>query len=255
MAKTLRYAEGDALDYTPGADVAAGEPQQIGDMVGIPMVDIDNGDQGAVAITGHFQGLKVTGAMSKGTVLGWDADADPNTGDAGTGAYTDDHDAWDYPVGLILKDADSGDNYVIFSVNEYSLSVSGIEQCVGADITGANDSDYQDYLFCAHHDLKVEQVVIYADADGGSSDDSSNNYEFQVQNLTDAEALISSPLNTGDDSVLNTADTAYTLGVDQNQLLDTGDILELQVTASGTPNVDHSGITIRAEVRYHLLES
>jgi predicted RecA/RadA family phage recombinase len=117
--KTMLFATGDSVDYTPVAAAAAGSPVQHAGRVGVPASDIPAGRLGSLRVTGLFRGRKVTGAATRGQILGWDADADPVGGDAGTGAYTVDPAAMDYPVGTVEVDAAESDANVVFRLNHY----------------------------------------------------------------------------------------------------------------------------------------
>lgn len=76
---TVTFKSGDVqmADYTPGADVSAGDVIVQGDMLSIALVDIDSGDKGAVAINGGvWECPKDTGsgdALAAGTLVYWDA--------------------------------------------------------------------------------------------------------------------------------------------------------------------------------------
>jgi predicted RecA/RadA family phage recombinase len=66
---------GDAVDYTPGADVNAGDVVVQGELVGVAKLDIKTGKLGALAVTGLFDFPKATGAgtaIAAGTRLHWD---------------------------------------------------------------------------------------------------------------------------------------------------------------------------------------
>lgn len=68
--------EGSAIDYTPGADVAAGDVVVQGDLVGITRLAIKASVLGALAVTGVFEVPKATGggtALGVGTIVYWDA--------------------------------------------------------------------------------------------------------------------------------------------------------------------------------------
>lgn len=248
--KTRRFAEGDVIDITPAADITVGRPQQIAGLVGIPQKDIDSGDKGALAISGHFVGEKVENtAISAGDIIGWDADGNPELADPGTGCYTNVEADWDFAVGVALFAAGADAEAVYFALNRFSLAAGDLGVS-GLSITGGS-GDFQDYVFVAPCRCAVEEVLLASDT-SCSGDDASNNWELQVQNLSDAEALISSPLNTGDDSVLNTADQADALGVDQNAVLEAGDLLELQATETGTAT-DLSSAVLHASVRYRAV--
>lgn len=76
MAQAVFAHEGAAVDYTPGAAVAAGDVVVQGDLVGIARLNIPAGALGALAVTGVFDFAKATNvAYSVGALLYWD-DAD-----------------------------------------------------------------------------------------------------------------------------------------------------------------------------------
>jgi predicted RecA/RadA family phage recombinase len=76
MATATFVQEGDAVDYTPGADVAAGDVVVQGDLVGVAPRPIAANTLGALAVAGVFDFPKATGggsALTAGTVVYWDA--------------------------------------------------------------------------------------------------------------------------------------------------------------------------------------
>ncbi len=81
--------EGDAVDYTPGADVAAGDVVVQGELVGVAKTPIAANVPGALAVTGVFDFPKATGggtAITVGNQVYWDvADGEAKT-DAEAGA-------------------------------------------------------------------------------------------------------------------------------------------------------------------------
>ena len=79
---------GKAIDYTPGADVAAGAVVVVGAHVGITKVPVPANTLGALALTGLFDVVKVTGAINDGAAVFWDEDGNPLGGTAGTGCAT-----------------------------------------------------------------------------------------------------------------------------------------------------------------------
>ena len=69
-----RYVQrGDAIDYTPMADVAAGDVVVLsGKVVGVAKLDIKAGELGALALTGVYEMAKATGvAFAAGMEVGW----------------------------------------------------------------------------------------------------------------------------------------------------------------------------------------
>ena len=76
MAQATFVHEGSTVDYTPAADVAAGEVVVQGDLVGVAKQPIAAGRLGALAVQGVFDFPKATGAgtaITAGTQLYWDA--------------------------------------------------------------------------------------------------------------------------------------------------------------------------------------
>ncbi|NLE57923.1 MAG: DUF2190 family protein [Planctomycetes bacterium] len=76
MALTKFIHDGDAVDYTPGASLAAGAMVVQGDLVGIARVAIPANTLGTLAVTGVFEVPKATGAgtaLAAGTTVYWDA--------------------------------------------------------------------------------------------------------------------------------------------------------------------------------------
>jgi archaellum component FlaG (FlaF/FlaG flagellin family) len=91
-------------------------------------------------------------------------------------------------------------------------------------------------------------MSIVSDTAVAASD--TNYYAFQVQNLTQAEALLSAAqttMATGGTAI--TGDTLYAVSPDQNSVISDGDVLELQVTETGTVT-DLSSAQLVAVVEY-----
>lgn len=65
--------EGCSVDYTPIADIAAGDVVVQGDLVGVAKREIKANQPGALAVDGVFDFAKNTGvAYTVGTILYWD---------------------------------------------------------------------------------------------------------------------------------------------------------------------------------------
>jgi predicted RecA/RadA family phage recombinase len=77
MAFTALYvSDDDMVDYTPTADVAAGDVVVQGDLVGVAKKPIPANTAGALAVEGLFDVPKATGAgsgIAAGTSVYWDA--------------------------------------------------------------------------------------------------------------------------------------------------------------------------------------
>jgi predicted RecA/RadA family phage recombinase len=66
---------GHSVDYTPVADVKAGDVVVQSDLVGVAKLDIKAGTLGALAVTGVFEFPKATGpgsAIAAGAKVWWD---------------------------------------------------------------------------------------------------------------------------------------------------------------------------------------
>jgi len=92
MATTIFVHDGNSIDYTPGADVSAGDVVVQNDLVGIAKLDITSGVLGALAVTGVFDVPKTAGvgeAIGAGAKVYWDvADGVAKTDDeAGANKY------------------------------------------------------------------------------------------------------------------------------------------------------------------------
>jgi hypothetical protein len=76
--------------YNAGASLVSGQVVVVGTIVGIVngLRGIAAGEWGTLAVDGHVDFVKVTGALSVGDSVYWDADGDPVDGTAGTGAAT-----------------------------------------------------------------------------------------------------------------------------------------------------------------------
>lgn len=83
---------GNVIRYTATADVTSGQVVRIGNILGVALEAIANGDAGNVAIDGVFRVPKVSAAVIKaGESLCWDASAaafDDNLATPATGDVT-----------------------------------------------------------------------------------------------------------------------------------------------------------------------
>ena len=74
--KAIFVQTGDAIDYTPTVDVAAGEVIVLGDLVGVAKQPIKANQLGSLAVSGVFDFEKASGAISVGALVYWDDDDD-----------------------------------------------------------------------------------------------------------------------------------------------------------------------------------
>lgn len=82
MPQAVFVHEGASIDYTPGADVAAGDVVVQGDLVGVAKLDIKAGRLGALAVEGVFDFAKATGvgtAIAVGALVYWNDAANQAT--------------------------------------------------------------------------------------------------------------------------------------------------------------------------------
>ena len=89
MATATFVHDGKSIDYTPGADVSAGDVVVQNDLVGIAKLDIASGALGALAVTGVFDVPKTAGvgeAIAAGAKVYWDVADDVAKEDAEAGA-------------------------------------------------------------------------------------------------------------------------------------------------------------------------
>lgn len=62
----IYYSRGESIDYTPEADVNAGDIVVIGDLVCVAKLDIKAGELGALATCGVYRVSKASGAITAG---------------------------------------------------------------------------------------------------------------------------------------------------------------------------------------------
>jgi len=116
--KTTFQQIGAMVDYTPSGAVTGGTPVQLDGRAGIALLDIAANKQGALAVEGIMQGLNAAVTGNVGTNLYWDADGDPVSGTAGTGAYTTSAIAGDFRVGVLTAVLAAADTSCQFAVNK-----------------------------------------------------------------------------------------------------------------------------------------
>jgi predicted RecA/RadA family phage recombinase len=83
---------GKVIDYVAGANITSGSVVKVGQILGVALADIANGDTGPVQIEGVFEVPKVAGAVwAQGQSLTWDVSAvafDDNLATPATGDVT-----------------------------------------------------------------------------------------------------------------------------------------------------------------------
>lgn len=141
MAQTpaLLYAEGDAIDYTPGSAVTAGDVVLVGTIPMIASVDIAANALGSLNTDGVWKVPKVTGALSAGDAIYWDVDGDPDGGTAGTGAASGTASVG-HLMGYATIAAASGDDYVYVKLSAAKRTATIAGSVTADDITGSDSS-------------------------------------------------------------------------------------------------------------------
>ena len=89
MATATFVQDGNSVDYTPGADVAAGAVVVQGDLIGIARTPIASGVLGSLAVAGVFDLPKATGGgsgIAAGTSVYWDVADQQAKADSESGA-------------------------------------------------------------------------------------------------------------------------------------------------------------------------
>ncbi|MCL2743639.1 MAG: DUF2190 family protein [Planctomycetaceae bacterium] len=94
--------DGNAIDYTPSAAVAAGQVVTAGKIIGIAKRDIRANELGALHLVGVYDIVKAAGAVTLGAEVYWDATATNATTTASTNAL----------IGIAVAAAASGDETV-----------------------------------------------------------------------------------------------------------------------------------------------
>ena len=83
---------GEVIDYTAGADISSGDVVVVGNLVGVAITDIADGEVGAVGISGVWELPKVSAAViGAGETVNYDVSAgefDDNAATPATGDLT-----------------------------------------------------------------------------------------------------------------------------------------------------------------------
>lgn len=114
MSQTFqaRYVgEGKSIDHTPSAALAAGDVSVTDGVLGIAGRPIAASANGSLGTRGIYDFVKVNGAISRGAIVYWDADGDPQGGTAGTGAATT-TSTNNTPIGRVIAAAGASDELV-----------------------------------------------------------------------------------------------------------------------------------------------
>jgi predicted RecA/RadA family phage recombinase len=110
MTDVVFQQAGDAIDYTPDADVAAGDLIRLGSFTGVALRNIPANTLGSLRIEGVFPLPKAVGGgvtFATGDAVGWDA-TNKTAVAGGTGTYD---------AGVAILDAADGDDAVQVKLN------------------------------------------------------------------------------------------------------------------------------------------
>jgi predicted RecA/RadA family phage recombinase len=159
MAEALTYQEGDLIDFTPTAAVAAGVVLQLRDgRAAFAPRAIAAGVKGAVQVKGIVKVLKVvTQTMLPSNIVFWDASANTcnllHGGDA------------DFPLGVVIDDAAYADTTVLVDLNAkpaFNLSFEGGAQSIPVSTAGWPHCGYTETGFWGKFDLTAEAQKLDA---------------------------------------------------------------------------------------------
>ena len=162
MSQAIRVAKGDYIDYTPGADVAAGAVVVLGNFVFVAERAIAANVLGALAVNGIYDIAKVDAlAMSVGDAVYWDADGDPKDGDAGTGALTKTANGNTF-AGIVVMAALAGDATVRIALR--SIEAAAAESLSLANLSDVGALDYTAGRLLVADGDSFEDVALSGDA-------------------------------------------------------------------------------------------
>ncbi len=180
------YQNGESIDYTPAADVAAGAIVALKGIVGVAKRAIAANALGALAVTGVFAVTKKDEAFAAGLPVWFDANGNPKVGAAGSGAATqvggDAQAADDVLLGMAVLDAAAGDQFVYVAINKFDPRIPTFADA--ARITKAVDANAAVTESGVCYDVTVDAKVITLPATEAG-------LEFTVMNMAaDGAALV-----------------------------------------------------------------
>ena len=107
MYKAEYYQKGDSIDYTPEANVAAGDVVFLGDLVGVANLDIKAGELGALALSGVYRVVKDSETADAGAPVDWNAESGQATFTQGSNKR----------MGTLVADAATEDAVCLVKIN------------------------------------------------------------------------------------------------------------------------------------------
>ena len=124
MQATKVSGDAKTIDYTrPEADVDAGSVEVTGTIAGVDVCGGEADELGALAISDVFDVVKITEtAYLVGATVYWNATANPQSGEAGTGAAT--ANVEDYVLGVCVVAAAEDATTVRTELQQYAIPSS-----------------------------------------------------------------------------------------------------------------------------------
>ena len=107
MYKAEYYQKGDYIDYTPEANVAAGDVVLLGDLVGVAKLDIKAGELGALALSGVYRVVKGSETADAGAPVYWNTESGQATFTQGSNKR----------MGTLVADAATEDAVCLVKIN------------------------------------------------------------------------------------------------------------------------------------------
>jgi predicted RecA/RadA family phage recombinase len=133
MAQATYIQAGREIDYTPGADVDAGEVVIQQGLVGIAKTAIASGKLGALSVSGIFDVDQAAEAINVGDAVYWDADGTSVSGTASEGAATATATGNTF-MGFALATTEASDSYVRVNLRSAEVVAGGV--ATATSITG-----------------------------------------------------------------------------------------------------------------------
>lgn len=160
------------------------------------------------------------------------------------------------PTGMVLSDDLDADSNLINNLGNATATTDAVNKgqvdarvlCCVFSIAGISAT--ATYLLNAGTSASfvVSDVKIISDT-ATTGSDGSNKYDFQVVNVTQSNNLLSAAKSTNGAEI--SANTVYSLGVDQNATIAANDVLRLSVTKTGSPT-SLASAQIRVQVNYKV---
>jgi len=233
----------DATTGAPSMVVATADADGYQDLLGLLVME-KGGDVDSVADDG--QGYIVRdGLVLNVNTNSW------NAGDflwlAASGALSTTRVAGYPPVAYVHTKHASTGVLLVFAAGGHVKTALPRGTCT-VRIGGLSGSDDR-FLFVAPAASYIREVSLVSDV-ATSSSDGTDNWTFQVANLTKTQDLLATAKTTNGAEI--SADTVYDLGLDENQQVAANDVIELQVTKNNSPT-DLSSAEISAFIEFDLV--